>query len=91
MRTKNYLVYVLIYLPTFDEFVWVKCILPETNEWHLSSWMLGILSRFLLVLALFSGANLLLVSVSVGKFTTRWWQLKHFFHFHPDPWGNDAI
>ena len=22
---------------------------------------------------------------------TRWWQLKYFWNFHPDPWGNDPI
>ena len=21
----------------------------------------------------------------------RWWQLKHFWNFHPEPWGNDPI
>ena len=23
--------------------------------------------------------------------STRWWQLKHFWNFHPEPWGNDPI
>ncbi len=22
---------------------------------------------------------------------SRWWQLKHFWNFHPDPWGNDPF
>ena len=22
---------------------------------------------------------------------TRWWQLKHFWNFYPDPWGNHPI
>ena len=22
-----------------------------------------------------------------GNHISRWWQLKHFFHFYPDPWG----
>ena len=23
--------------------------------------------------------------------STRWWQLKYFWNFHPDPWGNDPF
>ena len=25
------------------------------------------------------------------KQADRWWQLKYFLNFHPDPWGNDQI
>ena len=24
-----------------------------------------------------------------GLYITRWWQLKHFWNFHPNPWRND--
>ncbi len=28
------------------------------------------------------------LGVNVGKYTIpRWWQLKYFWNFHPDPWG----
>ena len=23
--------------------------------------------------------------------TPRWWQIKYFWNFHPDPWGNAPI
>ena len=26
-----------------------------------------------------------------GKALRAWWQLKYFWNFHPDPWGNDPI
>ena len=25
------------------------------------------------------------------KTNSRWWQLKYFWNFHPEPWGNDPI
>jgi len=25
------------------------------------------------------------------NYLSGWWQLKDFFYFHPDPWGNDPV
>ena len=29
--------------------------------------------------------------VPLMQFFPGWWQLKHFWNFHPEPWGNDPI
>ena len=37
------------------------------------------------------GISTALAPAFAPKGNDRWWQLRHFWNFHPDPWGKDPI